>query len=129
MIEIGEMGNSGKAVMQRLLQDMEAATGESADFARAITEADTPFGYWWRYQPAADHPSEAITLLIHIAKVVADAEARNTGKTYLVGRAASGVDGIYVFAFDHPDARNAAINIMYDCPPTGKPTRRAAPRS
>jgi hypothetical protein len=126
MIEIGKMGNSGKAVMQRLLQDMEAATGESADFARAITEADTEFGYWWRYQPAPDHPSEAITLLIHIAKVIADAEAHNTGKTYLVGRAAYALDAIYAFASDHPDARNAAINIMYDCPPAGAPVRRRA---
>jgi hypothetical protein len=34
-----------------------------------------------------------------------------------------------VFAFDHADARNAAINIMYDCPPAGKPVRRRAQRT
>jgi hypothetical protein len=124
MIEIGQMGGSGSAVMKRLLQEMEAATGDSADFARSITETDTEFGYWWRYQSAPDHPDEAIILMIHIAKVIADAEAHNTGKTYLVGRAAYAVDAIYAFASDHPDARNAAINIMYDCPPKGKPTRR-----
>jgi hypothetical protein len=120
MIEIGAMGGSGRDVMKRLLQEMEAATGDSVDFARSITEADTEFGYWWRYQSAPDHPDEAITLMIHIAKVIADAEAHNTGKTYLVGRAASAVDAIYAFASDHPDARNAAINIMYDCPPAGQ---------
>jgi hypothetical protein len=32
-----------------------------------------------------------------------------------------------VFAADHPDARNAAINIMYHCAPTGRPIRRRAP--
>jgi hypothetical protein len=40
MIEIGAMGGSGRDVMKRLLQEMEAATGDSADFARSITEAD-----------------------------------------------------------------------------------------
>jgi hypothetical protein len=69
--------------------------------------------------------------MIHIAKVIADAEAEahNTGKTYLVGRAAYGVDAIYAFASDHPDARNTAINIMYDYPPNGKPVRRPSIRS
>ena len=127
MIEIGKMGNSGRAVMQRILQEMEADGQDSADFARSITEDDTEFGYRWRYQAAPHHPEEAITAMIHIAKVVADAEARNAGKTYLVGRAAFGTDAIHAFACDHPDARNAAINIMYDCPPTGAPVRRRAP--
>jgi hypothetical protein len=30
---------------------MEAATGDSADFIRSITEAETGFGYWLRYLP------------------------------------------------------------------------------
>ena len=132
MIEIGQMGGSGRAVMKRLLQDMEAATGESDDFARSITEIDTSFGYWWRYQSAPDHPVEAITLMIHIAKVVADAEARNSGKTYLVGSAAAGTDAIYAFASDHPDARSAAINVMLEYTPAGecirRPPLRNAPR-
>ena len=102
--------------MQRILQEMEAATGDSADFARSITEADTEFGYWWRYQPAPDHPDEAIEAMIYVAKVVAEAEARNSGKTYLVGRDAVPI-AIYAFAADHPDARNAAINVMLRLPP------------
>ena len=73
MIEIGRMGNSGRAAMQRILQEVEVATGDSADLVRCITEADTAFGYWWRYQPAPHHPNEALTTMIHIAKVVADA--------------------------------------------------------
>ena len=40
MIEIGAMGGSGRDVMKRLLQRMEGATGDGADFARSITEAD-----------------------------------------------------------------------------------------
>ena len=84
MIEIGQMGSSGRAVMKRLLQEMEAATGDSADFARSIMEIDTDCGYWWCYLSAPHHPDEAITTMIYIAKVVADAEARNSRKTYLV---------------------------------------------
>ena len=64
---------------------MEAATGDSADFARSITEIDTDFGYWWCYQPASDHPDEAITLMIHIAKVIADAEAATAARPILSG--------------------------------------------
>jgi hypothetical protein len=127
MIEIGKMGGSGRAVMQRLLQEMEAATHDSTDLARCITEADTQFGYWWRYEPALHHPNDAITALIHIAKIVADAEARKTGKTYLVASSPQPGPALYVFAFDHPDASNAAINIMYDCSPTGILTRRRVP--
>src|ERR1700760_2100020 len=103
---------------------MEAATGDSADFARSITEIDTDFGYWWCYQPPPDHPDEAITLMIHIAKVIADAEARNSGKTYLVGRAAAGSDAIYAFPSHHPDARSAAINVMLEYMPAGERIRR-----
>jgi hypothetical protein len=129
MIEIGRMGGSGKAVMKRLLEDMEAAIHDSADVARCITEADTEFGYWWRYQAAPHHPDEAITAMIHIAKTVADAEAHHAGKTYLVGSSPLPEPALYVFACDHPDARNAAINIMYDCPPNGRPARRPGIRS
>lgn len=71
--------------MQRLLKEMEAVMGDSADLARCITEIDTHFGYWWCYQPASHHPGEAIEAMIHIAKAVADAEARNSGKTYVMG--------------------------------------------
>jgi len=59
---------------------------------------------------------------------VADAEARKSGKTYVVGSVAFPESTLYVFAADHPDARNAAINIIADCPPPGKPARRRAPR-
>ena len=128
MIEIGNMGNSGRDAMQRILKEMEAATGDSADLARCITEIDTDFGYWCCYQPAPHHPDEAIEAMIYVAKVVAHAEARNSGKTYLVGSTPFPESSLYVFAADHPDARNAAINIMYDCPPAGKPARRRAPQ-
>jgi hypothetical protein len=30
---------------------------------------------------------------------------------------AAGVDAIYVFAYDHPDARNAAIDVMFEFTP------------
>jgi hypothetical protein len=128
MIEIGKMGNSGRDAMQRILKEMETATGDSADLACCITEEDTPSGYWWRYQPAPHHPDEAITAMIHVTKVVADAEARNSGKTYLVGSTPFPESSLYVFAAGHPDARNAAIDIMVDCPPAGKPAPRRSAR-
>jgi hypothetical protein len=128
MIEIGKMGNSGTEVMQRLLEDMQASTGDTADLTRCVTEKHTPSGYWWCYRPALHHPVEAITLMIHIAKVVADAEARNSGKTYLVGSSPQPDPALYVFAADHPDARNAAISVMYDCPPAAAPVQRRTPQ-
>jgi hypothetical protein len=42
----------------------------------------------------------------------------------LVACAACGADAIYVFACDHPDAHNAAINIMVEQNPAGERIRR-----
>ena len=114
--------------MQRLLKDMQASTGDSADFARSITEIDTDFGYWWCYEAAPHHPHEAITAMIHIAKVVADAEARNSGKTYLVASTPQPMAAVYVFACDHPDARDAAITVMLEFTPAGQRIRRGGGR-
>ena len=128
MIEIGKMGNSGREVMQRLLKDMQESNGDIADFASSITEIDTDFGYWWCYEAAPHHPDEAITAMIHIAKVVADAEARNSGKTYLVASIPQPMAAVYVFACNHPDARDAAINVMLEYTPAGECIRRPAIR-
>jgi hypothetical protein len=42
-----------------------------------------------------------------------------SGKTYLAGSVPLPESWLFVFAADHPDARNGAINIMVDCPPAG----------
>jgi hypothetical protein len=89
MIEIGKMGNSGRAVMQHLLKDIDDRAGDSADLARCITELDTRYGYWWRYEPAAHHPTAMINSMIQLAKILAHVEAGNSGRTYQVGRAAA----------------------------------------
>ena len=79
--------------------------------------------------PAGGAPAgAAIEAMIHVAKAVADAEARRSGKTYLVGSVTFLESALYVFAADHPDARSAAINIMVHCPPAGAPARRRAPQ-
>jgi len=43
-----------------------------------------------------------------------------------------GPDAIYVFAFDHPDARNGSINVMFEHTPAGvrilRPNLRATAR-
>jgi hypothetical protein len=91
-----------------------------------ITERETTtHGYWWRYQHADDEPQDTLLAAIMIAGDVAATEARKRGKTYYVARAASGPDAIYIFACDHPDARNAAINVMFEF----TPRRRAHPPS
>jgi hypothetical protein len=59
---------------------------------------------------------------------VAATEARRRGKTYVVARAATGSDAIYVFACDHPDARNAAINVMVEFTSAGKRIRHPGTR-
>jgi hypothetical protein len=73
MIEANKTGNSGRDAMQRILKEMEAVTGHSADLARCIIVIDTDFGYWWYPQPAAHHPGAAIEAMIHVARAVADA--------------------------------------------------------
>ena len=73
-----------------------------------VTERTDAHGYWWRYEHSHDEPHDTLLTAIVIAGDVAATEARKSGKTYLVARAASGVDAIYVFACDHPDARNRA---------------------
>jgi hypothetical protein len=60
---------------------------------------------------------------------VAAEGARKSGKTYLVARAACGVDAIYNFACDHPDALSADVDIMFEFSPDGQRIRRPALRS
>jgi hypothetical protein len=61
-----------------------------------------------------------------VAGDIAATEARRSGKTYVVARAARGVDAVYVFACDHPDASSAGIDIMFEFTPEGERIRRAA---
>src|SRR5215471_14906644 len=89
-----------------------------------ITERETPYGYWWCYQHANGEPRDTLLAAIMIAGDVAGEEARKRGKTYFVARAASGPHAIYVFACDHPDARNASINVMFEFLPAGERIRR-----
>ena len=49
-----------------------------------ITERKTPQGYWWRYQHPRDQPKIEIETAICVAFQLADAKARQSGKTYLV---------------------------------------------
>jgi hypothetical protein len=129
MIEIGQMGGSGREVMKRLLQDMPAVIADKADFARSITEIDTDFGYCWRYEAAPQQPAEAIIAMIPVAKAVAEAEARPTGKAHLVGATPQPRPALYVFASDHPDACKAAINVMFEFTSAGQRIRRPGPRA
>jgi hypothetical protein len=94
-----------------------------------ITVRETPHGYWWRYSHSDDEPADTLTAAIMIAGEVAAEEARRRGKTYLVARAAGGADAVYVFACDHPDARNAAINVMFEFTPAGARIPRPGPRT
>jgi hypothetical protein len=97
--------------------------------AGPITARETPHGYWWCYSHSHDEPADTLTAAIMIAGKVAATEARRRGKTYLVARAASGADAVYVFACDHPDACNAAINVMFEFTPAGERIRRPGPRT
>ena len=64
-----------------------------------------------------------------IAGQIASEEARKRGKTHYVAQAASGDNAIYVFACDHPDARNAAISVMFGFTPAGERIRRPGPHT
>ena len=52
----------------------------------AITERETPHGYWWRYSHSDGEPADTLTAVIMIAREVAASEARRRGKTYVVAR-------------------------------------------
>lgn len=94
-----------------------------------ITERETPHGYWWRYQHSEGEPEVTLTTAIMVAGDVAATEARERGKTYCVARAAAKPDAIYVFACDHPDARDASINVMFEFTPAGERIPRPAVRT
>jgi hypothetical protein len=97
--------------------------------ANCITARETPHGYWWRYRHSAGEPQVTLTAAIMLAGQVAAEEARKRGKTYYVARAASGAEAIYVFACDHPDARNASINVISEFLPSGARILRPGIRS
>ena len=94
-----------------------------------ITERNTPQGYWWRYQHPRDQPKVEIETAICVAFQLADAKARQSGKTYLVASTPQPSPAVYVFACDHPDARNPGINIMFEQTPTGERFRHTGIRS
>jgi hypothetical protein len=64
-----------------------------------------------------------------VAFQLADAEARKTGKTYLVASTPLPSPAVYVFACNHPDARNPRINIMVEQTPAGERIRRPGIRT
>jgi hypothetical protein len=70
-----------------------------------------------------------LTAAIIVAGEVAAQEARKSGKTYLVAGVACGGDAIYVFACDHPDARSAGINVLFEFTPGGERIRRPGTRA
>jgi hypothetical protein len=108
---------------------MPGPTSDSPEYAPdCITERHTEHGYWWRYRHSDGEARETMRAAIMIAGGVAATEARKSDKTYVVARAACGVDAIYVFASDHPDASNTEINIMFEFTPAGERIRRAATR-
>jgi hypothetical protein len=95
---------------------------------QTITERETPHGYWWRYRHTDNEPQDTLLAAIMLAGEVAANEARKRGKTYCVARAASGDDAVYVFGCDHPDARDAAVNVMFEFTPAGERIR-SGPRT
>jgi hypothetical protein len=102
------------------------------DKYRCITERETPYGYWWRYAHSQDEPDDTLKAVTMIAVSVARDKARQDGRTYLVASTPLPRAAIYVFASDHPDAGDAAINVMLEYTPAGehirRPGIRGAPR-
>lgn len=105
---------------------MSDSPGNAPD---CITERQTEHGYWWRYQHSDDEARDTLLAAIAVACEVAATEARKSGKTYVVARAACGVDAIYVFACDHPDASSADVNIVFEFTPAGERIRRPGIRT
>jgi hypothetical protein len=104
-------------------------TAAHDDPAGCITERETAHGYWWRYRHSGGEPQDTLTAAIMIAGEVAATEARGRGKTYLVASASAPAPAVYVFACDHPDARMAGIDVMFELTPAGERIRRAGTRT
>jgi hypothetical protein len=98
------------------------------DESHCIAERQTPHGLWWRYRHSNSEPHETLLAAIRIAVTVAADEARERGKTYVVASASQPSPGVFVFAFDHPDASNVGISIMYELTPDGHCIRRKVTR-
>ena len=99
------------------------------DKYRCITERETPYGYWWRYAHSQDEPDDTLKAATMIAVSVARNEARMRGKTYCVASTPLPAAAVYVFASDHPDAGDAAINVMVEFTPAGERIRRPGIRT
>jgi len=84
-----------------------------------ITERRSADGYYWRYTHSPGEPQDTLTAAIMMAVEVAAEEARNAGKTYVVASTPRPSPAVYIFASDHPDRSNAAINVMYELTPDG----------
>ena len=91
-----------------------------------ITEHRTAQGYWWRYRHPRNQPNAEIETAICVAFQLADAEARKSGKTYLVASSPQPAPAVYVFACDHPDRSRAAVSVMFEFTPEGERIRRSA---
>ena len=89
-----------------------------------ITERETPHGYWWRYAHSEGEPDDTLKAAIRVAGEVAATEARKRGKTYCVASTPQPMAAVYIFACDHPDAADPAINVMFEFTPAGKRIRR-----
>lgn len=92
-----------------------------------ITEHVTPYGYCWRYTHPKHEPQDTLTAIIMIAVDIAAEEARKSGKTYIVASTPRPSPAVYVFACDHPDRSNVAINVMYELTPDGRRIRHRGP--
>ena len=94
-----------------------------------ITERETPHGYWWRYAHSEGEPDDTLKAAIRVAGEVAATEARKRGKTYCVASTPQPTAAVYVFASDHPDAGDPAINVMLEFTPAGRRIRRPGTRT
>ena len=90
---------------------MSAAPHDGSD---CITERETPHGYWWRYTHSRNEPRDTLTAAIIVAGEIAAEEARKRGKTYLLASTPLPTAAVYVFACDHPDAKDASIEVMFE---------------
>jgi hypothetical protein len=111
--------------LQRALKAVET-TNDTDDPVAGITERHTPFGYWWRYTYAGGGPDTNLVGAIKIATFVAEQEARKDGKTYLVATSSERWPNVYVFPYEHPDARRLDLTPMYTFTPSGECVRRGS---
>ena len=77
-----------------------------------MKETQTPYGLYWEFPIAPDEPPETHEMGKRVAATIADMEAAETSKNYIIA-ASREPTTLYVFAADHPDMPRGDMTVLW----------------